>query len=233
MTDADRIWLSMLLPTWMQRVSHGLLDWHLLNEQPRPQRGMLQTCLSRPFSNRLCLALPCYEPVDAHVIRLLAWRGPSTITRFVIAVIVNPIKRMISRRAWSHVCEKYLKGVTPLIAYADATTTVVMELGVVAIVASRFQIAPCRILLRFLHAVRAVVVSADFAIQTPATLGTSGNQTICQYGRSSTTGASAKPSRAVPKIWRGLQHREAPKSSTFKSQLSHYCSITHIGDVSE
>lgn len=54
---------------------------------------------------------------------LFCARGPSAITRFVMAVVIDSIERQ-SLWAWSHVIKEVRKRCLPFIAYGDASTSV-------------------------------------------------------------------------------------------------------------
>jgi hypothetical protein len=72
---------------------------------------------------------------------LLAFRCPSHIARFVIAIVVDAIKRQIS---WTptHIVEKQFKAVSPFLAYGNSSATVIMKVRISWICASLNHGAP-------------------------------------------------------------------------------------------
>lgn len=80
-----------------------------------------------PFSE-----MPCFPVVGdiatlSCVRMLFQPRGPAAVRRLIMAVVVDAVQRVLSGRAWTHVIQKGLKGLTPLRAYRDAPPTVVLE----------------------------------------------------------------------------------------------------------
>lgn len=76
------------------------------------------------------------------VLGLLAWRGPSTVTRFVVAVVVHSLDRMLGAWSWSHVSVKRRKGFAPFIANSNPSSSVVLVALVLRIAASTLQPLP-------------------------------------------------------------------------------------------
>jgi hypothetical protein len=72
---------------------------------------------------------------------LLRPSRPAAISRFVVSVIIDTVKRETGRFL-THVSQKIFKAVTPSVAHCNAAPTVVFELFDFRIVASRFHFRP-------------------------------------------------------------------------------------------
>jgi len=79
--------------------------------------------------------------VAASVARLFFFGRPVAVTRFVVAVVVPPLDRMLGRRLWPHVGQKALEGI-PSFADADASTAVVFPRDAAGVPAALADIDP-------------------------------------------------------------------------------------------
>lgn len=85
---------------------------------------------------------PERQPHIVASIAMLLDRGrPAAVSRLVIAVIVNPVNRVLGRRARPHIREEVLEG-SPAIAHGDTSPAVVPVSGDVGIRASRPHAGP-------------------------------------------------------------------------------------------
>lgn len=73
--------------------------------------------------------------VAASVARLFFFGRPVAVTRFVAAIVVPPLDRMLGRRLWPHVGQKALEGI-PSFADADASTAIVFPFNTAGIPAA-------------------------------------------------------------------------------------------------
>lgn len=97
--------------------------------------------LAAPLHDSLCLAVERDVAVVSSIVLLLLHTGPTAIRRFVVAIRVNPFKRVFWRWSRSHVTVKVLK-LLPFRAVSDAATSVVLILPVGLKVASLLHRAP-------------------------------------------------------------------------------------------
>lgn len=80
-----------------------------------------------PFRNRQRFAFVREQPIRAHVSRLLLLVCPTAIAWLVVAAIVGIAVQCVEpRRRFTHVLQERLERLDPLIADADAATTVPM-----------------------------------------------------------------------------------------------------------
>lgn len=114
----------------------------------------------------------CHSP--ASIVGLLLARGPSAISRFVIAIIVDAINRV--KRGWpfANISGKYLKTVIPSLADTDPSTTVSRIAFVIFALASIFHASPNQIETRTGFAVTLTRISKFFHVvltETTAAFG--------------------------------------------------------------
>lgn len=81
------------------------------------------------------------NPVDSPIVHLLFSRCPAAIARFVVAVVINPIKR---HPLWlnAHIFKEVSKAIQPSIADRNTTPTVVREKFIAWVKASLFDTTP-------------------------------------------------------------------------------------------
>src|SRR3990167_1510710 len=67
------------------------------------------------------------EPDSAtSVVRLFLCRGPTAVTRFVVAVVVDAVNGMFGRWPWSNVSEERLERIQPALAHGNPTGAVIV-----------------------------------------------------------------------------------------------------------
>lgn len=98
-----------------------------------------------PFSQ--CEGYPVMGQVMimARIVLLFTACAPFTITRLVVPVVVNPVKRMLRRWTVAHVFIKMLK-FTPSVAHRDSSDVVIPQRVSLRITASGQHVGPCSIL---------------------------------------------------------------------------------------
>lgn len=127
------------------------------------------------------------------ILRLIFGCFPLAIAWFVIAVIIDAIKRMVYG-CFSHICEKLLKVITPLIADCDAATSVTVEMSGFRVIAAIFHAAPCVVgFVASRHAMRSSACSGYLCLETPAAITVSGSQIISRDGSDSAALTLANP----------------------------------------
>src|SRR6188768_1476216 len=98
-------------------------------------------------------AVQCVENRSTLVDTLRLSSGPSTIRRFVRAVVVDAVNRMGLRWFWSHIGVE-VSEVAPAFAHGNAPAAVVGEASMVRITTSVEQSGPCGVFGRMPQAMR-------------------------------------------------------------------------------
>lgn len=161
--------------------------------------------------------------ISARVIRLLLWRGPATVARFVVAVAVDSFYRLTGR--WlTHVCEKVLERL-PSLAHADASATINTESSARGVGAARLHPLPSCVCFRYAaaHAMRSAALDRPkYPVATTGS-GFSTNEACCENISLRATGALALPIRLVVTRVSETQHSPTPKLLAGKagSRLIH------------
>lgn len=101
----------------------------------------IDTQTGRPFCQQKGLAVIGQCTLAVSVLRLLLARSPLDIVRFIVAVIVDAIKRESWRRI-SHVGVEVFKRLKPSRANSDSAFTVILKGWVLRIIAALFNAAP-------------------------------------------------------------------------------------------
>jgi hypothetical protein len=105
---------------------------------------------AKPFGpNRQRLSFPSkrHLAIRTSITRLLSSRGPPAIRRFVIAIVVDPIDRMLGRRTWPHVLQEVVER-EPSIADAYIPSSVSSILDVVLVETTGLHAVPGPVLWR-------------------------------------------------------------------------------------
>lgn len=118
-----------------------------------------------PFCNCLGLALVCKQSVCALVAILGCLSGPPNISRFVVSIVVDTVKRMLTRRSRTNVGEECGKVANPLRKHRDSAAAVPWVCLVVLIAAASLYIGPSLIFRRAPHS----MLSPPFNTNAPAT----------------------------------------------------------------
>ncbi len=103
----------------------GYLWCHASFKDSVSQSHIGAPCNGGKRRNGHSLALIDDVSVLARVARLLAPCRPSAVCRFVIAVVVDAVNRMIRRRSMSHVGQECLERLAPSVAHANAASAVI------------------------------------------------------------------------------------------------------------
>lgn len=100
--------------------------------------------LSGKFSQGHGVAFPLHHDVPPTIVLLSFGVCPSAITRFVIAIVVNPIKAQPFRR-FPHIFKKTTEVTRPPITHSDATPTIIGIARMICIITTTFRSSPGRI----------------------------------------------------------------------------------------
>lgn len=146
------------IPVALRRQCHGFVNVpsdakSLLNHVP------LYTCDATPFGQRACFATPFDQSITAPVVGLFSPCRPSDIARFVVAVIVNAINRMLQRWPLTDVRAEVNERFSPTVAHANPTRAVPLdnwnqqdddtcESSYTTLGATEFQLCPCLVFRR-------------------------------------------------------------------------------------
>ena len=88
------------------------------------------------------------KSVRSLIITLLNVHRPTTVTRFVISVVVDALDRMFFRRFATHIFEKIWKRIDPFLTHFNSTPAISSEEFGFGIGASFFHSRPCSIFRR-------------------------------------------------------------------------------------
>lgn len=135
-----------------------------------PNHEMREPCKPRPLGYCLGLSIPFNYPAATSIVGLFGFCSPANILRFVIAFVVDSIQRVRRRWSRSHIIDKRLEGIAPLLADSDSSRSV-SEVAVVAgKIAAMIHRTPNIVLRRFGLAVYCVALYELVAEQTSARL---------------------------------------------------------------
>lgn len=109
-----------------------LIDTQPVDEQARPDKVFAQTEFVAPFLHRLASSLVFKYHIAAAVILLLLREYPTAILRGVVAVAVDAVKLVFTRRGLTHVFKEQPERRKPAVAYLYSATVIVFFLRVFA-----------------------------------------------------------------------------------------------------
>lgn len=78
----------------------------------------------------------------ASILHLFISGSPSTISRFVVSIIFNPVNRMFRCRSLSHVRQERAERPSPSVTNRDAPPTVVLPVPMIRVLAPLFHVLP-------------------------------------------------------------------------------------------
>lgn len=76
------------------------------------------------------------------IIRLLFLSGPSHIARFIVSIVIDPIKAMFGARGLPYIFQKYQKTIFPFFAHCDTPPPIAMKKFIFGVKASLFSALP-------------------------------------------------------------------------------------------
>lgn len=154
--------------------------------------------------------------VTAPVALLLRPCGPAAVARLVVAIVVDAVQRVISRRSPAHVGEERFVGDCPSLTDGDPSAAIVSVLFVAGTQATSAHASPRRVFcghgcsLAVLTA--AALTTRHFGSETAATARLKPGQSVSERDVLVATIALAKPFNAWAWCVGSFDHREAPDS---------------------
>lgn len=113
--------------------------------QSRPQRAVWHSDYSRQLGNGDVLSVPMHPHIPARVRGLFGARSPSAVVRFVIAIVVDAINRVMDRRTRPHISEEQSK-IAPSFTDGNSSTSPFRILGMSLVQATLTHGQPRRVL---------------------------------------------------------------------------------------
>lgn len=101
---------------------------------------------------------------------LLAARGPSTIARFVVPVVINAIQRQ-ARRAWAKLRKELAEILAPFGGHRDSPAAVVSELFEIWVKAAILRVKPLPVFASMAQPMSYLILRAPFSLKATATTG--------------------------------------------------------------
>lgn len=108
-------------------------------------RGVGDAKLYTPLFHRLRNAVDCGKQCISAVVDLLHISGPPAIRWLVIAIVINPIKRVFAGRLSSHISKEVLERIKPAITNSDPSFSIQVIPRGRRICAPHFHGCPCAI----------------------------------------------------------------------------------------
>lgn len=102
----------------------------------------------------------------ATIQQLLRHRGPATVVRRIVAVIVNAIDGMLTGWTWTEVIVKVQKAVSPPVAHRNTAAAVIAKGGRFRVVATLKHATPARIFWCLRQAMRDLECASRLTVQT-------------------------------------------------------------------
>jgi hypothetical protein len=164
----------------MNRFSQSTFD-----RPPKEANSLCHSCAVQsvflgPLRQQFGFAPECQIAIATTIVCLFRWRGPNTIPRIVVPVVVNPFDRMCARGLRAHVFKKCLKGRSPTIADRNPSTAVPVIRRVVVVAAPLEHLLPRTVFRRLCLAMRRESLDELFSLEAPTTPGSaSGESTAC------------------------------------------------------
>ncbi len=176
-----------------------------------------------PISNAQSYIINGYHAVLARISSLHAGRRPPTIAGLVIFVVVDPIQRMLLRRALTHVFIEILKTGLPSLTHLDAASAVARPRCISRIVASFTHSIPNRKLRRFRQSVGFHQPRCSLASQASAASGPPSSKEVASDYLDGSAVTLAQPVGILVPIgfWGSRKYQKSFKS--FSSQVYGNC----------
>lgn len=133
-----------------------LLDGPAKSETLSDRRGG-QADTARPVSNRQRFTGMTKNATHARVARLFGLCGPSTVTRFIVPVVVDAIERVLHRGSASNIAQECREVARPFNAHRNPAPSIVGVFGIVGIVTAGLHSGPHDVFWRSGHSVRPIV----------------------------------------------------------------------------
>lgn len=185
---------------------------------PSPPDSFLNECAAAtepPRPLRMAKRFPFvgYKFCSPLIITLFFLRSPSAIVWRVIAIVINAVYRVGSRRSAPHVSEKSSIVVTPLPAHTNPPPPVVLVAGVCRTRCSPLNPLPRLILRRFVaFAVRSIPNGGCFRREASAGFSNTASKITTSYSSCPAAGTIAYPLKSVFTVSRCGLCSEAAKN---------------------
>lgn len=137
-----------------RRLSQRALNAPSQAVDPSIKRALMYADSCGPMGQRQGLVVECQELCVSLIQPLLNERSPSAVRRFVVAVCVDSIQRVIRTRTYAHIAEEIRNRFFPAFADANTTTAVIVEALVLCVVTTINHRGPCEIFRSARQAVR-------------------------------------------------------------------------------
>lgn len=160
--------------------------------QSRPKCAQLHASFLSPSSYTLRPARECQKHVLTAVAILFLSRGPSAVIRAIIAIVVDAVQGL-SLWPISHIFVKGSERLSPSVAYANPSSSIVRVCSVVWIAAATDHLAPNAIFGRISHSMRCKSLACHISRQAPATFSISTAQVGGHYDNHVSALASTEP----------------------------------------
>jgi hypothetical protein len=128
----------------------------------------------------------------ALICALLSIRCPSTVARFVVSVVVDPIYRVLPTWARAHVGQKVLKGILPSSTHTNTAPAIVFVFNVFGLAASLHS-APCLVFNGFAQCVSTGTAASNLFLEAPTAFVISPDKVGRKRDRRLTAVASTEP----------------------------------------
>jgi len=168
-----------------------------------------------PFSEPEALSAPRNLSVTILVNRLLRWRCPSAISRFVVTVIIDAFNHQ-SRRRLAHVVCELSEVIAPRVTHGYASSAVSRVAMVGCVVAASLGVIPDSVKRCSTFTVCGVGVSSAFSAETSAASTDSAFKIPRTDDRDCAAVASAQPVRSSSRIVCSAKHRPSMESAVGK-----------------
>lgn len=180
-------------------MTHGFLDGPS-TFKPSMKREVVHSDSSGKLFEGNSFAFPVKEASGAGVVALLFARRPSTVSGFIVSVVVDPVK-FITRRARPHVCVEGREVVQPFRVDAYPATAVSVVMVVLGVFASILGALPSSVLSGVTHAVSCEPRNFPKVRRTSAALSAAASETSRWEAFAITAGAFAEPFPLLAGIW--------------------------------
>lgn len=175
---------------------------------PSAKRTRFHAGSPRPFGHRERDAIACDPAALTTVPHLDILQRPADITRFVMAVIVDAIKRVLGGWARADVRDERFERVLPLVTHANAATAVNVEITHVRVSAPLFGVAPRHVFGRVCESVSKAALPYEFVLMAAARFHGAANKMIRTWGAFRSAVASASNQRMAT-VRDALDYRQA------------------------
>lgn len=182
------------------------------------KRLVRDAVMTRPLRHRSRFAVVLNDAIRPLIVRLHDLGGPAHVARFVVAVVVDAVKRMLLGWPLPNVAQERMEVMPPLLADANASRPVVLEHSLSWLVAARVHLSPNHELGRDVssgcESVRGTTLFGQFARQASTRLGMAVCQVASADRTANTTRALAQPSAVLASARKFANHRQASKLFT-------------------